>query len=107
MTAKTVRRNERRTSPSRPGRPRVAIVGANFGGMAAAQQLDDEFDVTVIDRSTWFEWLPNIHELLSGTKRPQDLRLPRARLLKRARHRFVRAEVRRVDAVAMAADQVR
>lgn len=68
--------------------------------MAAALQLDDRFDVTVIDRSPWFEWLPNIHELLSGTKRPSDLRLPRSRLLKRAGHRFVRAEVRRIDAVA-------
>lgn len=99
MNAATGRRIGR-TSPSRPSRPRIAIVGANFGGMAAAQQLDDQFDVTVIDRSPWFEWLPNIHELLSGTKRPKDLRLPRSRLLKRAGHRFVRAEVRRIDAVA-------
>jgi NADH dehydrogenase len=100
MSATAGRRNNRRASRSRPVRPRIAIVGANFGGMAAAQQLGGEFDVTVIDRSQWFEWLPNIHELLSGTKRPKDLRLPRSRLLKRAGHRFLRAEVCRVDAVA-------
>jgi NADH dehydrogenase len=76
------------------------IVGANFGGLAAAQHLDDRYDVTVIDRSPWFEWLPNIHELLSGVKRRADLRLPRARLVKRAGHRFVRAEVVRIDAPA-------
>jgi NADH dehydrogenase len=76
------------------------IVGANFGGLAAAQHLDGRYAVTVIDRSPWFEWLPNIHELLSGVKRPTDLRLPRARLVKRAGHRFVRAEVVRVDAPA-------
>jgi NADH dehydrogenase len=81
-------------------RPRVVIVGANFGGLAAAQNFDGRYDVTVIDRSPWFEWLPNIHELLSGVKRPADLRLPRARLVKRAGHRFVRAEVVRVDAPA-------
>jgi NADH dehydrogenase len=68
--------------------------------MAAAQKLDRRFDVTVIDRSPWFEWIPNVHELLSGNKRPRDLRLPRSRLLQRAGHRFVRAEVTRIDAVA-------
>lgn len=82
----------------RKGRPRIAIVGANFAGIAAAQQLDDRYDVTVVDRSPWFEWLPNIHELLSGLKRPADLRLPRSRLVKRAGHRFVRAEAAMVDA---------
>ena len=81
-------------------RLRVVIVGANFAGLAAAQHLDERYAVTVIDRSPWFEWLPNIHELLSGVKRPADLRLPRARLVKRAGHRFVRAEVVRIDSVA-------
>jgi NADH dehydrogenase len=85
---------------ARLARPRVVIVGGNFAGIAAAQHLDDRYAVTVIDRSPWFEWLPNIHELLSGAKRPADLRLPRARLVKRAGHRFVRAEVVRIDSAA-------
>src|SRR5512137_1033338 len=91
----------RRTLPAASharSRPRIVIVGANFAGIAAAQHLDGRYDVTVVDRSPWFEWLPNIHELLSGVKRPGDLRLPRARLVKRAGHRFVRAEVVRIDA---------
>jgi NADH dehydrogenase len=79
-------------------RPRIAIVGANFAGLAAAQHLDARYDVTVIDRSPWFEWLPNIHELLSGAKRPSDLRLSRPRLVRRAGHRFVQATVERIDA---------
>jgi NADH dehydrogenase len=83
---------------ARPSRPRVVIVGANFAGLAAAQHLGREYAVTVVDRSPWFEWLPNVHELLSGVKRPSDLRLPRARLVARAGHRFVRAEVKRIDA---------
>ena len=77
---------------------RIVIVGANFAGIAAAQHLDRRYDVTVVDRSPWFEWLPNIHELLSGAKRAADLRLPRARLVKRAGHHFVTAEVVRIDA---------
>jgi NADH dehydrogenase len=76
----------------------VVIVGANFAGLAAAQHLDGRYAVTVIDRSPWFEWLPNIHELLSGVKRPAELRLSRARLVKHAGHRFLRAEVQRIDA---------
>ncbi len=87
-----------RPPSARASRPRVVIVGANFAGLAAAQHLGRDYAVTVIDRSPWFEWLPNVHELLSGVKRPRDLRLPRARLVARAGHRFVRAEVRHVDA---------
>jgi NADH dehydrogenase FAD-containing subunit len=94
-----VRRSPRKLTTGR-SRPRVVIVGGNFAGIAAAQHLDGRYAVTVIDRSPWFEWLPNIHELLSGVKRPADLRLPRARLVRRAGHRFVRAEVTRVDVEA-------
>ena len=81
-----------------PARPRVAIVGANFAGLRAAQRLGVEFDVTVFDPSPWFEWLPNIHELISGTKQPTELRLSRRRLVARAGHRFVQAAVASIDA---------
>jgi NADH dehydrogenase len=76
---------------------RVAIVGANFAGLRAAQELGPEFEVTVFDPSPWFEWLPNIHELVSGAKRPADLRLPRNRIVAAAGHRFVRSAVTALD----------
>jgi len=85
---------------STSARPHVVIVGAGFAGLAAAQHLGSRYAVTVIDRSPWFEWLPNIHELLSGVRRPRDLRLPHARMVRRAGHQFVRAEASRVDAPA-------
>ena len=81
-------------------RSRIAIVGANFAGLAAAQRLGSKYDVTVIDRSPWFEWRPGIHELVSGLKRPADLRLSRSRLVAQAGHRFLRAEVAGIDARA-------
>jgi NADH dehydrogenase FAD-containing subunit len=84
--------------PTVTPRTRVAIVGANFAGLTAAQQLDRRHAVTVFDPSPWFEWLPNIHELLSGVKRPADLRLPRRRLVEQAGHRFVRHAVAGLDA---------
>ena len=90
--------NARRRRNPLPTRPRVAIVGANFAGLRAAQGLGSEFDVTVFDPSPWFEWLPNIHELVSGAKRPADLRLPRKRLVAAAGHRFVRDAVTAIDA---------
>lgn len=89
-----------RPARTRASRPRIAIVGANFAGLAAARQLGREYAVTVFDRSASFEWLPNIHELLSGVKRASDLRLPRRRLVTRAGHRFVLAEVTAIDAAA-------
>ena len=78
-------------------RPRIVIVGAGFAGLSAARRLGRGYAVTVIDRSASFEWLPNIHQLLSGAKRPKDLRLPIRRLVSRAGHRFVRAGVTHVD----------
>jgi NADH dehydrogenase len=78
-------------------RPRIAIVGANFAGLKAAQSFSRRYEVTVIDQSPWFEWLPNIHEIVSGVKRPSDLRLPRRRVVAAAGHRFLRATVAAID----------
>jgi NADH dehydrogenase FAD-containing subunit len=85
------------TSNGQNPRPRIVIVGGNFAGLSAAQHLGREHAVTVIDRSAAFEWLPNIHELLSGVKRPTTLRLSRARLVASTGHRFVRATVAAID----------
>jgi len=75
----------------------VVIVGANFAGLSAALALPAAGDVVVVDPWPWFEWLPNIHELVSGVKRPSDLRLPRREIVARAGHRFVRARVVAID----------
>ena len=51
-------------------RPRVVIIGGGFAGLTTALNLDRSFDVTLLDPKPWFEFLPNIHELVSGHKRP-------------------------------------
>ncbi len=82
-------------------RKRVLILGGGFAGLSAARSLrPDRHDVTLIDRSPWFEFLPNIHELLSGVKTPELLRLPLDRNLQRAGHAFVRDTVTAIDPVA-------
>ena len=79
-------------------RKKVVIIGANFAGLACSMKLSSRFDVTVIDRSACFEFLPNIHELISGVKTPAILRLDRARILRRLGHRFVQDTVSGIDA---------
>ena len=82
-------------------RPRVVILGGGFAGISCAQALSSRrFDVTLVDRSGSFEFLPNIHELLSGVKTPDSLRLPLAVMLRAAGHRFQREEVVAIETAA-------
>lgn len=74
-------------------RKRIVIVGGNFAGLTAAIKLSRQHVVTVIDPSRHFEWLPNIHEILSSVKTPQRLRLDRAAIVAQAGHRFLRDRV--------------
>ena len=74
-------------------RKRITIVGGNFAGLTAAIKLSRHHVVTVIDPSEHFEWLPNIHEILSGVKTPQGLRLDRIAIVEQAGHRFLRDRV--------------
>jgi len=78
----------------RSKRQRVLILGGGFAGLSTALALDsDRHDVTLVDTNRGFEWLPNIHELLSGVKTAELLRLPLDRILRRAGHRFLRDRV--------------
>lgn len=44
-----------KAGPRRSVRPRIAIVGGNFAGITAAQNLGARYDVTVFDPSPSFE----------------------------------------------------
>jgi len=79
-------------------RKKVVIIGANFAGLSLAMNMSSHYAVTVIDASPSFEFLPNIHELLSGVKSAGLLRLPRGRILRRLGHRFVHDTVLTIDA---------
>lgn len=85
-------------------RPRVLVVGGNLAGMACARALSSRhFAVTVADPGEWLEWLPNIHELVSGVRRPHELRLSRQSLLSARGHAFRRARVSSLDGQARVA----
>ena len=79
-------------------RKKVVIIGANFAGLSCAMNFSSQYAVTVIDSSAYFEFLPNIHELLSGVKSTGLLRLPRARILQRLGHEFIQDTVLSIDA---------
>ena len=75
---------------------RIAIVGPNFAGIAAARHLSRHHAVTLLDPKPAFEFLPNIHELVSGVKRPAHLQLSRETLSRRTGHHLRQASVTRL-----------
>jgi NADH dehydrogenase len=77
--------------------PEVVVLGGGFAGLAALRSLPPRFRITLVDERDAFEFLPNVHQLLSGLKTPELLRLPLAPLVRRARARFVRARVEEVE----------
>jgi len=76
---------------------RIVVAGAGFAGLAAATALSRRYAVTVVDPSECFEWTPNIHEILSGVKRREDVLLDGRTLVERAGHRFVQDAVNGLD----------
>jgi NADH dehydrogenase len=70
-------------------RGRVLIVGGSFAGLATARGLPRDLEVTVLDPGAALEFLPNIHELVSGHKREDQLRLSRAPLVRALGHRLL------------------
>jgi len=77
-------------------RPRVVIIGGNFAGLKTALNLPQKFNVTLIDKHPWFEFRPNIHELVSGIKTPAMLRFSNKAIVKRMGHRFLSGTVTQI-----------
>lgn len=77
-------------------RARIAIIGASFAGIAAARRLSSGHAVTLLDPQPAFEFLPNIHELVSGVKTAPHLQLSRATLTARTGHRWRAESVKRL-----------
>ena len=82
-------------------RAHIIIIGANFAGLNAAKHLDaKDYNVTVIDSHTHFEWLPHIHELISRHKKAEQLRHNRQQLVERMDHTFIHNTVIAIDKTA-------
>ncbi|AXE39955.1 NAD(P)/FAD-dependent oxidoreductase [Acidipropionibacterium virtanenii] len=81
-------------------RPKVAVVGGGFGGMAAAKALAAEgCHVTIIDKNPYTTFQPLLYQVATGGLNPGDVtyRL-RSFIAKLGAHaRFRRASVTRID----------
>lgn len=85
-------------------RPRVLIVGGNFGGLSAAvavtQELGDLVDVTVVSAADHFLFTPSLIRLPFGDWRREDVTFPLAPTLDTHGVRFVHATATRIDTEA-------
>jgi NADH dehydrogenase len=79
--------------------PRVVVVGAGFGGLAAARALRHvEVDVTIVDRNNYHLFQPLLYQVASGLLDPSAIASPVRTIVRRARNVDVlRAEVTGVD----------
>ncbi|WP_343525950.1 NAD(P)/FAD-dependent oxidoreductase [Sphingomonas sp.] len=82
-----------------PNWPHVVIVGAGFGGLAAAQQLANApVRVTVVDRNNYHLFVPLLYQVATAALSPADVAEPIRHLLGRYPNiRVVLGEVVQVE----------
>lgn len=80
-------------------RPHVVVIGAGFGGLAAAKRLEDEaVDVTVIDRHNYHTFQPLLYQVATAGLNTADVGYAVRGLFRRQRRVFFRkAQVTGID----------
>lgn len=83
-------------------RPRVVIVGAGFGGLAAVRALGDSaLDVVLVDRSNYHTFLPLLYQVAAAELEPEQIAYPvRSVLRKVPVASFAMREVTSLDLTA-------
>ena len=86
-------------APALPARPRVVVVGAGFGGLAATRALAHlPVDVTLVDRHNYHLFQPLLYQVATSLLDPAEIAHPARALVRRHRNcSFRLAEVREVD----------
>ena len=84
-----------------PGRPRVVVVGAGFGGLCAARALRRApVDVLLLDRHNYHLFQPLLYQVSVAALSPADIAYPVRSIFRRQHNLTFRvAEVVRVDPV--------
>src|SRR6478736_6681652 len=87
-------------------RPHVVVIGAGFGGLAAAKRLEREaVDVTLIDRHNYHSFQPLLYQVATAGLNPADVGYAVRGLFRRQQRVFFRKG--QVVGVDWAAEQVR
>ena len=91
------RSEEKMVKNSKPSR--VVIVGAGFGGLWAAKELDGTAaDVVLIDRNNYHTFYPLLYQIAAAEIAPEEIAYPvRGTLRKSKNVRFVLGPVESVD----------
>jgi NADH dehydrogenase len=78
MTVSAWQRRPRRPGPAQPStRPRVVIVGAGFGGLECARELDRaEVDVLLLDRGGYHVFTPLLYQVATALLNPSEIAYP-------------------------------
>ncbi len=78
------------TGAQSPSRPRVVIVGAGFGGLAAAMELRKApVDVTIIDRRNYHLFQPLLYQVATAGLSPADIAMPIRSIVRHQRNTTV------------------
>src|SRR6516165_1411263 len=79
-------------------RPRVLIVGAGFGGLAAAKRLAGQpVDVTIIDQRNYHLFQPLLYQVATAALSPADVAWPIRSIF--ANHANIRVVFGKVDGI--------
>lgn len=87
-------------------RAHVVIVGAGFGGLAAAKRLAGQpLDVTVIDQRNYHLFQPLLYQVATAALSPADVAWPIRNIF--ARHKNVRVVLGRVEGIDLEKREVK
>jgi NADH:ubiquinone reductase (H+-translocating) len=87
-------------------RTRVVIVGAGFGGLAAAKRLAGQaVDVTIVDQRNYHLFQPLLYQVATAALSPADVAWPIGSIF--AKHRNIRVVLGKVEGVDLEKREVR
>jgi NADH dehydrogenase len=88
---------------SRPGAPRVLILGAGFGGITTAIELGKlvrrgaELNVTVVDRVNYHLFTPMLYQVATGLVEPGNVSYPAREIAREYGFRFREGQIDAID----------